>query len=165
MKYLLDSNTFIEAKNRYYSMTICPGYWDWILTSNEQHGVASIEFVKDELVRGNDDLAEWAKNHCRIFHAQDDEHTQAAFSTVVECVMRLENMRPGAQEDFLSGADPWLIAKAMVTGATIVTHEILNTSIRKKVLIPNICQMFSVNCINTFELLHTLEAEFVMTAA
>ncbi|MFV0595347.1 DUF4411 family protein [Shewanella sp.] len=165
MKYLLDSNTFIEAKNRYYSMTICPGYWEWILSSNVLHGVASIEFVKDELVRGNDELAEWVKEHCRIFYAQDDAQTQAAFGVVVDCVMALESMRPGAKEEFLSGADPWLIAKAMVTGATIVTHEVFNNSIRKKVLIPNICKIFGVNCINTFELLHNLEAEFVMTVA
>jgi len=26
MIYLLDANTLIEAKNRYYSMSVCPGY-------------------------------------------------------------------------------------------------------------------------------------------
>ena len=28
MKYLLDSNVFIEAKNRYYAFDICPGFWE-----------------------------------------------------------------------------------------------------------------------------------------
>ena len=40
MIYLLDTNTLIEAKNRYYSMTICPGYWSWILQSHGQGVVA-----------------------------------------------------------------------------------------------------------------------------
>ncbi|WP_448218276.1 DUF4411 family protein [Endozoicomonas sp. 2B-B] len=30
MQYLLDANTFIQAKNQYYAMDICPGYWDWL---------------------------------------------------------------------------------------------------------------------------------------
>lgn len=34
-EYLLDANTFIEAKNRYYSMNICPGFWQWITITNQ----------------------------------------------------------------------------------------------------------------------------------
>ena len=30
MTYLLDANTLIEAKNRYYRMTVCPAYWSWV---------------------------------------------------------------------------------------------------------------------------------------
>ena len=30
MIYLLDANTYIEAKNRYYDMEFCPAYWDWL---------------------------------------------------------------------------------------------------------------------------------------
>lgn len=30
MTYLLDTNTLIEAKNRYYRMAVCPAYWRWI---------------------------------------------------------------------------------------------------------------------------------------
>lgn len=61
MKYLLDSNTLIEAKNRYYNMTVCPAYWQWIIEKNQSHDVASISLVADELARGDDELADWAK--------------------------------------------------------------------------------------------------------
>ncbi|MFS2059288.1 DUF4411 family protein [Kosakonia cowanii] len=27
MRYLLDANTYIQAKNQYYGMDICPAYW------------------------------------------------------------------------------------------------------------------------------------------
>jgi len=30
MTYLLDTNVFIEAKNRYYGFGFCPAFWDWI---------------------------------------------------------------------------------------------------------------------------------------
>jgi len=62
MIYLLDANTLIEAKNRYYGMTICPGYWSWILRSHGKGLLVSIETVGDELKRGKDELAQWAKH-------------------------------------------------------------------------------------------------------
>ncbi|CDT32179.1 DUF4411 family protein [Vibrio coralliirubri] len=165
MNYLLDANTFIEAKNRYYSMVICPGYWQWILQSNIQAGVASIQFIKDELTNGNDDLAQWAKDHSHLFVANDDAPTQLAYATVVQHVMGLTEMKNGAQDEFLRGADPWLIAKAMTTGSKIVTHEKLDRNIKRKILIPNVCEHFKVEYIDTFELLHELEAKFIMTPA
>ncbi|EMW7171252.1 DUF4411 family protein [Vibrio fluvialis] len=164
MNYLLDANTFIEAKNRYYSMAICPGYWQWILQSNTQSGVASIQFIKEELTNGNDELAQWAKDNPHLFVANDDAQTQGAYAKVVTYVMGLHGMKNGAQDEFLRGADPWLIAKAMTTGAVIVTHEKLDRHIRRKILIPNVCEHFNVQYIDTFELLHELEARFVMTA-
>jgi hypothetical protein len=65
MNYLLDANTLIEAKNRYYGMTICPGFWQWLLLKNEALALASIAPVMDELTKGHDDLAGWAKDSMR----------------------------------------------------------------------------------------------------
>lgn len=45
MTYLLDANTLIEAKNRYYQMHICPGYWDWLIKANRAGEVNSIRSV------------------------------------------------------------------------------------------------------------------------
>ncbi|SOS42319.1 hypothetical protein CFBP3840_05314 [Pseudomonas syringae] len=49
--FLMDSNTLIEAKNRYYGMTICPAYWQWLLLQNQTFFLASIGPVKDELTK------------------------------------------------------------------------------------------------------------------
>ena len=56
MTYLLDANTLIEAKNRYYQMSICPGYWDWLRKANQTGEGLNIRSVRDELKRGNDAL-------------------------------------------------------------------------------------------------------------
>lgn len=165
MKHLLDANTFIEAKNRYYGMTICPGYWSWLLLQNQAHEVASIVSVKDELTRGKDSLAEWAKDNPIFFHDISDEKTQEAFGQVAEAIVaQNDKMKVGALEEFLGGADPWLIAKAMVTGATVVTHEVRNLEAKRKFIIPNVCETFGVPYMNTFELLSKLEAQFVLPA-
>ena len=146
-------------------MAICPGFWQWLLLKNEALALASISPVKDELTRGNDDLAEWAKENLYFFHSTTDQATQAAFAQVAGLVAnQAPNMKVGAMEEFLGGADPWLIAKAMTTGATVVTHEVLNRDAKRKFIIPNICEQLNVPFLNTFELLHRLEARFVLPA-
>lgn len=163
MKHLLDTNTLIEAKNRYYGMTICPGYWSWLLLQNQAFELASIVPVRDELTRGKDDLAEWVKDNASLFHDVSDGQTQAAFGQIATAIAeQSDKMKVGALEEFLSGADPWLIAKAMTTGATVVTHEVLNHEVKRKFIIPNVCEMFGVPYMNTFELLNKLQARFVL---
>lgn len=165
MIYLLDANTLIEAKNRYYRMTVCPAYWNWVQRSHGAGVVASIEPVGVELRRGNDELAEWVKNEAALFLPVSDEATQQAFAQVAAHVASQTSvMKAGALEEFLDGADPWLIAKAISTqGAVIVTHEQFNLQMRRKYSIPNVCQHFGVTCIDTFELLSRTDARFVLS--
>lgn len=163
MKHLLDSNTLIEAKNRYYGLTICPGYWAWILQQHQALEVASIVPVLDELAKGNDDLTQWVKGNAHLFEDASDERTQTAFGHIVaKIAQQAPLMKAGALEEFLEGADPWLIAKAMTTGAVVVTHEVYNPDIKRKYTIPNVCSLVGVSYMNTFELLGKLDARFVL---
>lgn len=163
MTYLLDANTLIEAKNRYYQMRFCPGYWTW-LTQNKRDGrLASVESVGAELRRGTDELAQWAAKEADLFLSEADEETQGAFIEVAAHVAALApTMKAGALDEFLGGADPWLIAKAMAHGHTVVTHERLNFAATRKFLIPNVCHHYGVECINTFDMLDRLNARFVL---
>lgn len=163
MSYLLDANTLIEAKNRYYQMRICPGYWTWLARGKEARTIASVESVGAELRRGNDELAAWAIAHSDLFMSESDEATQVAFGEIaVHVAAQSAAMRSGALDEFLGGADPWLIAKARVTGTAVVTHERLNLDNRRKFLIPNVCQHFGVEFINTFDMLNRLDGRFVL---
>lgn len=164
MTYLLDTNTLIEAKNRYYRMTVCPAYWIWVQRSHSAGVVASIEPVGAELRRGNDELAEWAKRQSGLFLSVSDQATQQAFAHVAAHVAsQAATMKAGALEEFLGGADPWLIAKAMtIPDAVVVTHEQFNPQTRRKYSIPNVCEPFGVTCIDTFELLSRTDARFVL---
>ena len=164
MIYLLDANTLIEAKNRYYRMTVCPAYWSWVQRSYGAGVVYSIEPVGVELKRGNDELAAWAKSQDGLFLPVSDEATQQAFAQVAAHVAsQAAAMKTGALEEFLDGADPWLIAKAMtMQDAVIVTHEQFNLQMRRKYSIPNVSQHFGVAWIDTFELLSRTDARFVL---
>jgi len=165
MSYLLDANTLIEAKNRYYQMRFCPGYWDWLKRGKEAGILSSVDSVAQELRRGNDDLAQWAQTHADFFVPESDERTQAAFAEIASHIeVQSASMRAGALEEFLGGADPWLIAKALVTGRVVVTHEQLNAQSRRKFFIPNVCRHFGVEFIDTFQMLDRQDARFVLAA-
>lgn len=157
MRYLLDANIFIEAKNRYYAFDICPGFWDW-MDHVVGGDVASTVNVRDELCAGNDELAAWARarHDADWFLKVDDHDTQRAFRDVAATVAA-GGYTPAAMSKFLAGADPWLIAKAKALGATLVTHEVMEApQAKKRVPIPNICKPHGVVCANTFDALRAL---------
>ncbi|HAU5564989.1 TPA: DUF4411 family protein [Serratia fonticola] len=165
--YLIDANVFIEAKNRYYNMSFCPAFWDWLIRECAGNQIFSIQSIHSELTNGNDELATWAVANRHFFLSVSDQVTQQNLVSVATYVAEQQAAVPmsaGAMTEFMRGADTWLIAKAMTMGATVVTHERLDPQCRRKFLIPNVCQNFNVNFIDTFSLLQELNASFVLAA-
>lgn len=160
--YLLDANVFIQAKNFYYGFDIVPTFWEWLDEQQKAGRLASIRSVYDELVAGDDELAEWAKERkdSGWFIDIDDEEAQNALGDVARWTMA-SDFKEAAKNEFLGVADSLLVAKAIATGDTIVSHESLfDPSIRKKIKIPNACEEFGVGYMSTFELLRHLGARF-----
>lgn len=160
--YLLDANTYIEAKNFHYNMNFCPAYWDWLDLQYGKGSLSSISGVYDELVNYGDELSDWVKSRKNHFLNISDDQTQNKFAEIAQFVAEEPNKKPEYVADFLSGADPWLIAKAVVLNATIVTHEVLVPDESTRIKIPNICRRFDIKCINTFQLLQSLKARFIL---
>jgi hypothetical protein len=161
MVYLLDANVFIQAKNFYYGFDICPGFWEWSDDAFALHDVCSITKVYDELVDGNDELAEWIgnrKGNGRFISVSDLE-TQTIFRSVAAHVQNGQ-FQVSAKSKFLAKADPWLVAKAKAVNAVVVTHEQAAPDALKRVPLPDICDAFSVPYINIFELLRRTHASF-----
>ncbi len=160
MKYLFDSNVFIEAKNRYYAFDICPGFWDWIDHVHKMEAGTVIP-VHRELVDKKDELSKWMKSRstAACFLSVDDPPTQKKFAEIAAFVQKGQYKDP-AKALFLSGADPWLIAKACTMEAIVVTQEVSAPYAKRKVPIPDVCSAFGVKCLNTFDALRTLSASF-----
>lgn len=159
--YLLDANTYIHAKNLYYSFDFCPAYWDWLDKQCAVGKIASIDMVANELVSGNDELVTWVKSRPEHFLLCDDAETQSLVGTIAQDLMQ-GHYNQQNRDNFLAGADPWIIAKAKVIGATVVSHESKITQQGKKIKVPNVCQQYGVECISTFELLRKLKARFTL---
>ncbi|MBK5261046.1 MAG: DUF4411 family protein [Peptostreptococcaceae bacterium] len=163
MKYLLDSNIFIQAKNSQYPFDAFPGFWEWLKRDMEAGIVASIEPVYKEIIKGNDELGDWVKvcQECGCFLSVDDSKTQTKFAEVASwAVDPAQDFKPTAYQEFLQVADSWLIAKAHSTEATVVTLEKFDPQCKKRVLIPNACETFGVEYINTIELIRRIGVKF-----
>ena len=159
---LLDANVFIQAKNFYYGFDIVPSFWKWLDEQHKQGKIASIRPVYEELTKGSDELAKWAKDrkNSRWFIDIDDGPTQTAFKSVVNWAQN-SNFKKSAVNEFLSAADSFLIAKAIADEYTIVSHEkAYDPKIKRKIKIPNVCQHFGIKYIDTFDLLRQLGAKF-----
>lgn len=87
MKYLLDANVFIEAKNKYYAFDLCPGFWEWI-DHVAQDEVGSTLGVCEELRGHSDELAAWAtERHSQPWFLKiEDKATQEVFAAISEFV-------------------------------------------------------------------------------
>ncbi|WP_024299239.1 DUF4411 family protein [Methylomicrobium lacus] len=162
MIYLLDANVYIEAKNRYYRMTVCPGFWEWMDLQFTFGHLGSIRMVFDELSKSGDELSEWVKARQPHFIEVDDGATQEVFAKIAQFVVEYPDYTEPYTSSFLAVADPWLIAKAKILGATVVTHEVPVPPGSKKVKVPNICREFGVDFCNTFDLLESMTAQFVL---
>lgn len=80
--FVLDTNTLIEAKNRYYGFDICPGFWFTLLEQHNSGRLHSIDRVKTELLRQEDDLTVWVRDQARAFfsphrYARDSRELQS----------------------------------------------------------------------------------------
>lgn len=161
MNYLVDSNVYIEAKNRYYRMTFCPGFWDWMDEKLAVGDVGSIHMVYRELADKGDSLADWVKARSDLFAESDSEDTQKVFTDIAEFVTAHPVLAEPHVGEFLSKADSWIIAHACTTGAAVVTHEALAPEDSKRVKIPNVCKQFDVKYCDTFDLLDNLGMQLV----
>lgn len=127
--YLLDSNIFIEAKNRHYGFDFCPAFWEWLVEQHSAGVVASVEQVSGELREGNDELAEWAKARPEFFLPADDKAV-SSLSVLSNWCSETE-YDDAAVSDFLQVADYYLVGYAHAHACTVVTHEKSNESKKK----------------------------------
>lgn len=158
---MLDANVFIQAARRYYAFDLAPRFWDSLVQHAANGQLRSIDRVKQELERGKDDLAEWVEsNFNNAFASTDEDDVIQAFGQIMAWVQAQGQFFDAAKADFASGADGWLVAYAKVKGCVVVTQEVLDPVVRRKVPIPNVCQPYGVSYVDTFEMLRRLGVRF-----
>lgn len=161
-RFVLDANVFIQAHRAYYAFDVCPGYWKALLAHHNDARLCSIDRIRDELLAGKDDLADWvAKAVPGAFFANThDSTTTSWFTQMMTWVQSRPQFFAAAKAEFAAKADGWLVAYARAFGCTLVTLEIPNPNIQRKVPIPNLCDAFGVEYTNTFDMLRALATRF-----
>lgn len=162
-RYILDANAFIEAKDRYYSFDICPGFWTSLVSQHNAKRVFSIDRIRDELAEQDDEIKDWIDDRASetFFKKTEDQAVVDLFQEMVNWVYSEDQFTDAAKTEFASVADGWLMAYASVNDQIVVTHEEYAPEVKRKVPIPNVCVEFDIEYVNTFEMLHALGEKFV----
>jgi predicted nucleic acid-binding protein len=159
-RYLLDANVFITAARQYYPFDFAPGFWKCLEEHAKTERVQSIDRVKDELLRGKDDLADWAKGaFAGAFASTSHPDVLAIFAQIMTWAQSQSQFMDAAKAQFAGCADGWLVAYARVHGLVVVTHETYSADARNKIKIPNVCRAFSVEHVDTWAMLRGLGAK------
>jgi len=156
--YLLDANVFIEAAKGYYAFDIAPHFWQALVTEAANGRVRSIDRIEKEIDDGEDDrLKQWAKDSFhQWFDSTDAEDVIEAYRTIMVWASRHNQFTNAAKAEFAGEPDAWVVAYAIARGCIVVTHEKFNPDVKRRIPIPNVCQAFNVQCIDTFQLLRIL---------
>ncbi len=157
-KYVLDANAFIQAKRKFYGLDFCPGYWATLIWHERRGRLCSIDKVRDELLRGADELATWVEQQfgASAFADTSTPEIAAAYAQMLVWVMAQPHFLEAARAEFQQVADGWLAAYAKSAGAVVVTLEEYDPQRRNKVPLVNVCRAFDVETITPFELLRRL---------
>lgn len=156
--YWLDTSTLIESKKRWYRFEVVPGFWSFIDDKVTEGAICSPVAVYDEIMeKAGDDLADWAKERAGMPYFMDpDEAVQRTVRDVTDYVERHHGTTKAAT-DFLSGADPWMVAYGRVHGGTVITLETGAVPGKTpKVKLPLICDEFEVPWDSLFEMIQNL---------
>jgi hypothetical protein len=161
-RFVLDANVFVEACRRYYAFDICPGYWAALIAHHGGGRLCSIDRVRDELLAQTDALSQWVQQQlpAPFFEATSDPVITGWFGRIIAWAQAQPRFLLAAKEQFAAAADPWLVAFAKAHGLTLATNEQPRPASRSEVKIPDLCNAFGVEYIDTFDLLRALGARF-----
>ena len=140
MSYAFDTSPLSTLFRNYYR-TVFRSLWEGFDELVADGDILSTREVLREIEDGApENLREWAAAHAELFPAPTAEEAQ--FITRIYAVPHFQNNIEGKK--LLRGgrlADPFVIARAGVTGATVVTMETLKPNAAD---IPNICEHFEI---------------------
>lgn len=163
-KYIIDSNVLIEAHRRYYSLDIAPAFWNFLIESAKFGRIQGIDRVYDEILKGKDELAKWVKNSFSFtfLNTKNDSDVLKKYGTLINWAYGHSQFNQAAKDEFarVENADAWVVAYALSKNYVVVTQEVFDKNVRKKIPIPNVCIAFDVKYINTFTLLRELNFKF-----
>ena len=152
--FVLDANVFISANNMYYAPDLCAEFWRRLAYCNRAKTVFSIDKVYEELMHHEDELSVWSRKNRSMFESTRDNQTEEKYADMTEWVKRERHAE--ALEEFSSAADGWLAAFASVNDAILVTHEQPAPESLSHVKLPDVCEEFGIQYVNTFDMLRRL---------
>lgn len=145
MIYIFDTNVFWQFFRGYYP-DIFPSLWERFDQLVADGRITSTREVKRELQDGPVARArEWADKNSALFPAPTAVEAQ-----FVRKILEAFQHNIGHRQILKGGknADPFVIARAQMLNANVVTLERESEQDTKSAKIPNICKHFKIPCIS-----------------
>ncbi|MGJ7512670.1 DUF4411 family protein [Variovorax sp. GT1P44] len=168
VKYLVDANVFIQAKDMYYRFDFCGGFWTWLGLAHDAGIVYSCKKVLAELTTKQvpDAVHNWAVAQPPGFFLDDVRNpaVMAHYANIMQWAQR-SHFHAAAIAEFSRAtvADAFLLAVAKHHGYTIATQEKSSPDARKKIFLPDAALAHGVKTVYVYDMLSQLAAStFVM---
>lgn len=159
-QYLLDTNFFIEAYRKSYPMDVFPSFWEKVKELAVSGKILSLDKVKDELFKHDDELKTWCEANLPESFFQEAAGAIDEYSKVVRwAYSKLDKpYSQSALDVFLDAdeADAWLVAYASKHNLPLVTNEVSAPDSKKSIKIPDACAPFGVRAIQPMDLFRGL---------
>jgi len=163
--YVVDSNVFIQAHRINYPLDIAHSFWNKFKQLACDGTIVSIDKVKNEIFKNEDDLKQWCSDNLPGDFFKDSAPVINQYSQVVKWAQsKISQYLPNALQEFLSAdeADAFLIAYALADPGIriVVTHEISKPLGRNKIKIPDVCEELNVQYVGVMEMFRQLGVTF-----
>ena len=147
--YSLDTSALIAAYRERYPIENFPAFWRKIEELITNNRLKMSEVVFEEAMREND-IKEWCEQNAlkQDFQWPIDESMQIKVNEILSIFPKLLDDRSGK-----SGADPWVVALAMISRNCIVLTEEGPTTSPNRPKIPEACNHFGVEYIKLVDLI------------
>jgi hypothetical protein len=141
MDYVFDNNT-LTAIFRHYYVDQFPSFWEKFNRAKGNNRICSVREVVNEIkeLKRDDELEKWIKVNREFFH--DPSSKELVFIGEIYRVKHFQNNIE--KKKILHGgpfADPFIIAKAKIEDAIVITQEHFRENGAQ---IPNICDHFHI---------------------
>jgi hypothetical protein len=144
MIYVFDTNSLINIFKHYYPERF-PSLWENFGDLIERGKIVSVKEVFNEIIEKEDVLSTWAKENKNVLFL---ESTVKELQFVREIFQERHFQGMIRKQERLKGkpvADPFVIARAKISGGCVVTQENKTENAAK---IPNVCDHFGIPYIN-----------------
>lgn len=142
--YSFDTSAILNGRRDLFRPTVFQTLWTQIEDAIAAGQIRSVDEVRNELSRRDDDAKRWADAQGDLFVPLELPIQQSA-TQILSVHGRLVS-----QGGNRSGADAFVIALAMVNNGMVVTEETATGNLAKP-RIPDVCGDLGVPCVNLME--------------
>ena len=165
--FIVDANFFIQSHRITYPLDIAKGFWEKVKKIAESGNIISIDKVKNEIFKNDDELKKWIEDNLpkEFFKPTDTPEVLSTYAQIANWANSKNTFYlPQATTEFLEyeNADAWLVAYALSLNeeSCIITQEKSEPNRKSKIKIPEVCNAFNIQYKNIIEMFRELGETF-----